>query len=106
VAKEKPSPDPEPAPAPADKPKPTRKAVPVITQNRLFAALIVIVTLFAFAALLCLGVLALVSKDPPTTMQNRMAEVCDFIIKVSLGALVGLLGGRAAAPDRVEITDR
>lgn len=102
MAKEKP----EPEPAPADKPKSARKAIPVITQNRMFAALIVIVTLFAFAALVGLGVLALVSKDPPTAMQTRMAEVCDFIIKVSLGALVGLLGGRAAAPDRLEIGDK
>lgn len=102
MAKEK---SPEPA-APAEKPKPARKALPVITQNRMFAALIVIVTSFAFLALICLGVLALVSKDPPTTMQTRMAEVCDFIIKVSLGALVGLLGGRAAAPDRMEVIDK
>ncbi len=105
MAKDKPATEP-PAAASADKPKPTRKALPVITQNRLFAALIVIVTLFAFSALICLGVLALVSKDPPTAMQTRMAEVCDFIIKVSLGALVGLLGGRAAAPDRMEIQDK
>ena len=89
----------------APKPARPRRALPVITQNRMFAALILIVTVFAFSALLCLGVLALVSKDPPTTMQTRMAEVCDFIIKVSLGALVGLLGGRAAAPDRFETTD-
>lgn len=101
MAKEKP-----PDPPTSEKPKPTRKALPVITQNRMFAALIVIVTSFAFLALLCLGVLALVSKDPPTTMQTRMAEVCDFIIKVSLGALVGLLGGRAAAPDRMEVIDK
>ncbi|VTT98248.1 unnamed protein product [Gemmataceae bacterium] len=72
----------------------------------MFASLIVIVTLFAFTALICLGVLALVSKDPPTAMQTRMAEVCDFIIKVSLGALVGLLGGRAASPDRMEVNDK
>jgi hypothetical protein len=104
VAKDKP--EPEASPVPTEKPKVTRKALPVITQNRLFAALIVIVTVFAFSALFCLGVLALVSKDPPTAMQTRMAEVCDFIIKVSLGALVGLLGGRAAAPDRMEISDK
>ncbi|MFO0824498.1 MAG: hypothetical protein U0792_15510 [Gemmataceae bacterium] len=104
MAKEKPAPEPEPAPT--EKPKPVRKALPVITQNRMFAALIVIVTLFAFTALICLGILALVSKDPPTAMQTRMAEVCDFIIKVSLGALVGLLGGRAASPDRMEISDK
>jgi len=103
MAKDKPVPEPEPA---VEKPKPTRKALPVITQNRMFAALILIVTFFAFTALICLGVLALVSKDPPTAMQNRMAEVCDFIIKVSLGALVGLLGGRAAAPDRMETNDK
>lgn len=93
----------KPDPAPLAGAKPARRALPVLTQNRLFAALVLIVTFFAFAALVLLGVLAIVSKDPPTAMQTRMAEVCDFIIKVSLGALVGLLGGRAAAPDRFEI---
>lgn len=97
--------DKSPEPTPASKPR-RKRALPVITQNRMFVFVICIVTGFAVASLACLAVLALTSSDPPTTMQNRLAEVCDFVIKVSFGALVGLLGGRAAAPDRVELSDR
>lgn len=104
MAKEKPAPDPEPASV--EKPKPTRKALPVITQNRLFAALIMIVTAAFLLSLLGLGLLAMFGKDPPTTLQNKFADACDFTLKVTLGALVGLLGGRAAAPDRMEISDK
>jgi hypothetical protein len=104
VAKDKPSAAPEPAPA--DKPKPTRKALPVITQNRLFAGLILIVTAAFLLSLVGLGLLALFGKDPPTALQSKFADACDFTLKVTLGALVGLLGGRAAAPDRIEVTDK
>jgi hypothetical protein len=108
VAKEKTAPDPEPVPtpAPAEKPKPTRKALPVITQNRLFAALILIVTAAFLLSLVGLGTLAAFGKDPPTTLQTKFADACDFTLKVTLGALVGLLGGRAAAPDRMEVSDK
>lgn len=98
--------------APTDKAtssKPTTKkpvAIPVITQNRLFAALILIVTGAFVLSLIGLGLLALFGKEPPTTMQTKFADACDFTLKVTLGALVGLLGGRAAAPDRIEIGEK
>lgn len=98
-----PSPDPDP---PKTKPTPRRTALPVITQNRMFVLLVGIVTgAFAFS-LICLGLLALFAKEPPTEMQKRFSEVCVYISMVTIGALVGLLGGRAAAPDRLEIGER
>lgn len=100
---------PDPSPEEPKKPaaKPARKAaLPVITQNRMFVLLILIVTgSFAFS-LIGLAVLALFSPQPPTDMQKRFGEVCVYIAMVTIGALVGLLGGRAAAPDRLEIGDK
>ena len=80
--------------------------MPVITHNRMFAGLILIVTMAFMFALLGLGVLAMFGHEPPTTHQTKFADACDFTLKVTLGALVGLLGGRAAAPDRMEVSDR
>ena len=104
MAKEKPAQESDAAPA--EKPKPTRKALPVITQNRLFAGLILIVTAAFLMSLVGLGVLAAFGKDPPTALQTKFADACDFTLKVTLGALVGLLGGRAASPDRMEVADK
>lgn len=102
---------PEETPTPETKPPgnrapPGRKALPVVTQNRMFAGLILIVTAAFLLSLVGLGLLALFGKEPPTTMQTKFADACDFTLKVTLGVLVGLLGGRAAAPDRIEISDK
>lgn len=94
------------APEPPARPKAQRKALPVITQNRMFAGLILIVTAAFALSLVGLGVLAAFGKDPPTALQTKFADACDFTLKVTLGALVGLLGGRAAAPDRMEVSDK
>lgn len=99
-------PEEPPAAEPAARPSrssPTRKALPVITQNRLLVGLILIVTALAFAALIGLGVLALTANDPPTEMPRKFADACDFIVKVALGAVVGLVGGFAAGPGRMEV---
>jgi len=84
-----------PDPTPEEPKKPARPhrraALPVITQNRMFALLILIVTLaFAFS-LIGLGLLALFAKEPPTEMQKKFVEVCVYIAMVTIGALVGLL---------------
>ena len=89
-----------------EKLKATHRALPVITQNRLFAGLILIVTAAFLVSLIGLWLLAIVGSEPPTTLQNKFADACDFTLKVTLGALVGLLGGRAAAPDRMELAER
>jgi hypothetical protein len=103
---EKPGAD-KPAGTPAKTTTPKRPAVlPVITQNRLFAGLILIVSAAFLLSLIGLGLLAIFGKDPPTTLQTKFADACDFTLKVTLGALVGLLGGRAAAPDRLEIGEK
>lgn len=100
-----PDPTPEEPKKPATK-SPRKAALPVITQNRMFVLLILIVTsAFAFS-LIGLALLAILAREPPTEMQKRFGEVCVYIAMVTIGALVGLLGGRAAAPDRLEIGDK
>jgi len=81
-------------------------AIPVITQNRLFAVLILIVTAAFLLSLIGLGLPALFGREPPTALQTKFADACDFTLKVTLGAIVGLLGGRAAAPDRLELGEK
>ena len=80
--------------------------MPVITQNRIFVLVIRTVTAAFFVSLIGLPTLSLVADNPPTPMQMRSAEVFDIVAKVTIGALVGLLGGRGAAPDRIEAGPR
>jgi hypothetical protein len=99
--------DPSPEEPKKSAAKPARKAaLPVITQNRMFVLLILIVTGAFVFSLVGLALLAILAHEPPTEMQKRFGEVCVYIAMVTIGALVGLLGGRAAAPDRLEIGDR
>jgi len=100
--------DEKPADKPASSKAATKKvtALPVITQNRLFAFLILIITGFAVASLVGLALLAFFGKEPPTALQSKFADVCVYVCMVSIGALVGLLGGRAAAPDRLEVGEK
>ena len=72
----------------------------------MFALLICIVTGAFALSLLGLALLALISKDPATEMQKQFADVCRYVCMIAIGALVGLLGGRAAAPDRLETANK
>ncbi len=94
----------EPAPKPPAQNR--RAALPVITQNRMFTGLILIVTGFAVVSLLGVLALAIFGKDPPTTLQAKCADLFVHVCLLCVGALVGLLGGRAAAPDRLELGER
>ncbi len=78
----------------------------MITKNRLFAGLIVAVFLFAVLSLGILVALAFWGKEPPTQQQTKLGDLCHFIITTTIGALVGLLGGRAASPDTLELEDK
>jgi hypothetical protein len=89
----------QPKITPRTRAKRQRMAYPTITKNRLFAALIRLVSGFALLGFLVLVLLAFFGKEPPTQLQSRLADVCYFVITASIGALIGLLGGRAAAPD-------
>jgi hypothetical protein len=84
------------------KPKTGKTWFPTITKNRIFASLLVFVAALTVAALISRVVLAFAAKDPPTQMQVELARISDYIITAGFSSLIGLLAGRAAAPDRVE----
>ena len=98
-----PSPDEPKKPAPKT---PRKAALPVITVNRMFVLLILIVTGAFVFSLIGLALLALFAHEPPTEMQKQFSDVCKYTAMVTIGALVGLLGGRAAAPDRLEVGEK
>ena len=77
----------------------TARAKPGLDLNPLFKLLIII------NALLCtitLGVMIWVasdSADPMPKGKERLFNACEHIFTLTAGAFIGLLGGRAAAPD-------
>ena len=103
---------PEPPPPPPEKSKtaPAKKSktrkpkkgetwFPTLTKNRIFAGLLIFVAMLTVAALVIRVVLAFAAKEPPTQMQVELARICDYIITAGFSSLIGLLAGRAAAPD-------
>jgi hypothetical protein len=51
---------------------------------------------------ICLGVmiwLSATTTDPMTQLQQQLYSTCETVFKMTAGAFIGLLGGRAAAPD-------
>jgi hypothetical protein len=81
-------------------PKPPK---PIAVSNPLFKVLLWIIVGVLFASLLGMGLLAFLASKEQTEFQRQFASMCDTgFIKMTLGAIVGLLGGRAARPDRVE----
>ena len=75
---------------------------PIAVTNPLFKILLWIIDAVLFASLLGMGILAFFASDPQTDFQRQFAAMCDTGFKMTLGAIVGLLGGRAARPDRVD----
>jgi hypothetical protein len=72
---------------------------PIIWSNPAFKLLIWIVTGTMVLAFIGLTLLAFFGHEPPTQHQTRLAEVCYYAVTFTLPALVGLLCGRAGAPD-------
>jgi hypothetical protein len=48
---------------------------------------------------------AAMTGEHPTKIQERLADGCETIFKMATGALIGLVGGRAGAPDKIELSD-
>ncbi len=76
---------------------PTQKPVAVIGVH--FTILVWIVTVFCFLSLLVIFVLALSASDPLSKAQEAALEISKYAFTTTLGAIVGLLGGRASKPD-------
>jgi hypothetical protein len=76
-----------------------KRAMPLAVSNPLFNLLIIIVVGTGAAALLSMIGLAIWAPEPMTKAQERLLVICEYAFMTCLGAVVGLLGGRAARPD-------
>ena len=70
-----------------------------VAVNPLFKLLLVINSVLC---LLTLGVMIWAASDPTEPMpkaRERLFNACEHVFTLTAGAFIGLLGGRAAAPD-------
>jgi hypothetical protein len=69
-----------------------------ITVNPMFKLLLWI---NAILCVVTLGVMVWVStlQDPMPKARERLVNACEHVFTLTAGAFIGLLGGRAAAPD-------
>jgi hypothetical protein len=75
---------------------------PVITTNPLFNLLILINSALCLTTLGVMVWVAADSADPLPKAKERLLNACEHIFTLTAGAFIGLLGGRAAYPDRIE----
>src|SRR5690349_5683778 len=71
-----------------------------VTINPLFKLLIWVNSALCLVTFAGLVILALFAPNPMTKAQEQLAAACDTVFKMTAGAFIGLLGGRAAAPER------
>jgi hypothetical protein len=75
-----------------------RSKPPVISINPLFKLLIVINLTLCGVCLVVMVVIG-VTVHEPTEIQRQLYSACETVFKMTTGAFIGLLAGRAAAPD-------
>jgi hypothetical protein len=78
-----------------------RRESPIAVRNPLFTVLLALVAAVCFGSLLVMALLAALAHEPPTEMQRSLMEACRWGFSSTLGALIGLLCGRAAGPDHL-----
>ena len=73
---------------------------PLITVNPMFKLLL------GINAALCVGTLGVMiwiaaafAEEPMPKARERLMNACEHVFTLTAGAFIGLLGGRAAAPD-------
>jgi hypothetical protein len=71
----------------------------VISINPLFKALIAINIALCGICLVVMVVVGLTAAKEPTEIQRQLYSACETVFKMTAGAFIGLLAGRAAAPD-------
>ncbi len=75
------------------------KKPPVISINPLFKLLIWVNSLLCLLTFIGMVVMAFTAPKDPTPAQVQLSTACETVFKMTAGAFIGLLGGRAAAPD-------
>lgn len=74
--------------------------VAVLALNPLFKLLLIINSLLCVVCLIAMVWAAATSADPMPAGKERLFNACEHVFTLTAGAFIGLLGGRAAAPDR------
>jgi len=72
---------------------------PAVTVNPLFKLLVIVNTALCVSTLVGMVLLACFAGDPLSRAQERLLNACEHVFTMTAGAFIGLLGGRAAAPD-------
>lgn len=72
---------------------------PIAVTNPFFKLLLWLVAVICFLSLILISVLALVVPDPMSKAQERALEIGAYAFTTTLGAIVGLLGGKAGQAD-------
>lgn len=76
-----------------------RQKSPVVSINPLFKLLIWVNSALCLLTFIGMVVMAFVASEHPTPAQMQLATACETVFKMTAGAFIGLLGGRAASPD-------
>jgi hypothetical protein len=74
-------------------------AVPDLAVNSLFKLLLWINAALCVVSLGVMIWIAAVFVDPAPKSADRLFNACEHVFTLTAGAFIGLLGGRAAAPD-------
>ena len=76
-----------------------RQKPPTVSINPLFKLLIWVNSGLCLGTFIGMVVMAFVASKDPTPAQTQLSSACETVFKMTAGAFIGLLGGRAAAPD-------
>lgn len=72
---------------------------PIITVNPMFKLLLGINSLLCVVTLGVMIWLAALANEPMPKAREQLMNTCEKVFTLTAGAFIGLLGGRAAAPD-------
>jgi hypothetical protein len=72
---------------------------PTITINPMFKLLLWINSALCAVTLGVMIWIAAAAAEPMPKAQERLMNACEHVFTLTAGAFIGLLGGRAAAPD-------
>lgn len=73
---------------------------PAVTINPLFKLLLWVNSSLCLVSLTVMIWTA--TEDPMSKGKERLYNACEHVFTLTAGAFIGLLGGRAAAPDQIE----
>lgn len=80
------------------------RSKPTVVINPLFKLLIWVNSALCVLTFVGMVAMAFFAPKDPTPAQVQLSTACETVFKMTAGAFIGLLGGRAAAPDPHKLT--